>query len=491
MCHEHRQNADAILKRTSAHADATFWRAALAHGHATLEQDKLAIGGVAARLGIPALFVGAVALAAAAYNAFHTAPLGEAQDLTTHFFHAYLAAYTFFMAITLGSLAFVMIQHLTRAGWSVTVRRVAEGLALNVFLLIILTVPFFIPVNGVDGVHRLFPHWFMPTSMQEDDMLLAKSGYLNPKFFAIRMGVYFLVWSLLAWFYSAKSAEQDRDGNPRTTVLMERVSMPAMIFFAFSLTSFIIDWVMALNPHWFSTIFGVYYFAGCMLSALSTITLVVITLQKRDLVGKAVSTEHFHDLGKLMFAFTFFWGYIAFSQYMLIWYANMPEETQFYVPRQWEHWASFSLMLLIVHLVIPFPGLLSRHGKRKNAVLAFWAVWSLCACALDICWLVLPSQWISQVGAFAQGAGHGSEHQYLPNAMANFADRHDIYHVTNRQLAEAINYPLTIQPITITILCFIGIGGLYIFSTMLALRGKSLVPTKDPRLAEALAFENI
>ena len=123
--------------------------------------------------------------------------------MTTHFFHAYLAAYAFFMAITLGSLAFVMIQHLTRAGWSVTVRRVAEGLSLNVFLLVMLMLVFFIPVNGLDGVHRLFPHWFVDPSQQTDAVLLKKIGYLTPRFFALRMGIYLVAWSLLAWFYSA------------------------------------------------------------------------------------------------------------------------------------------------------------------------------------------------------------------------------------------------------------------------------------------------
>ena len=284
---------------------------------------------------------------------------------------------------------------------------------------------------------------------------------------------------------------------------MEKVSFPAIIFFAFSMTSFIIDWVMALNPHWFSTIFGVYYFAGCMLSALSALVLLLLTLQQRGRMGQVVNHEHYQDLGKLMFAFTFFWGYIAFSQYLLIWYANMPEETQFYIPRQWEHWAAVSLILLVVHLLIPFPGLLSKYVKRRERVLAFWAVWSICACALDMCWLVLPSQWINRVpelAAEATGGVGGSEHMLLPNAMALFADTTDVYHVhganghlaaATAQLKEMVNYPLQGVPLAITALCFVGLGGLFVFSTMLALRGKPLVPVGDPRLGESLAFENI
>jgi hypothetical protein len=477
----------------------------LAHAEtATLPPaERLEIGSLAGRLGVPGLLIGVGALAAAAWVSFHT-PVTEAGNMTTHFFHAYLAAYAFFMAITLGSLAFIMIQHLTRAGWSVTVRRAAEGLSLNMFLMVIMTLVFFIPVNDgqqtLDGVHRLFPHWFVPPAQQHDGVLLAKIGYLTPRFFAIRMGAYLVVWSLLAWFYWAQSTRQDVQGGTRPTLLMEKVSFPAIIFFGFSMTSFIIDWVMALNPHWFSTIFGVYYFAGCMLSALSAMVLLLIWLQQRGRVGSAVNHEHYQDLGKLMFAFTFFWGYIAFSQYMLIWYANMPEETQFFIPRQWEHWAAVSLILLVVHLLIPFPGLLSRHGKRRERVLAFWAVWSICACAVDVCWLVLPNQWINKVPELAAKATGGSAEMLLPNAMAVFADRHDIYHVqavvpqavpVAAQLKEMVNFPLTWPALAITALCFIGFGGLYVCSTMLALRGRPLVPVNDPRLHESLAFENI
>jgi hypothetical protein len=457
----------------------------LEHEAITLQGERLHVGGAAFALGVPGLLVGAAALAAAAWWAFGK-PTAGMMDWTTHFFHAYLAAYVFFMAITLGALGFVLIHHLTRAGWSVTVRRLAEGLSLNMFLLVVLALPFFVTVNGQDGVHRLFPHWFVPAGQQHEEGLLAKAGYLNPSFFGIRMGVYFVVWCLLAWYMALRSAQQDRDGDVRATRAMERMAFPAILFYGFSLTAFIVDWVMALNPHWFSTIFGVYYFAACMLSGYAAIVLLAVTLQKRGLMGRAVNTEHYHDLGKWMFAFTFFWGYIAFSQYMLIWYANMPEETQFFIPRQWGVWGSVSLMLLLVHVLIPFPGLLSRGVKRRTGVLAFWAVWVLGACAVDACWMVLPNQWINRVAEFA-----GDERMGLPQAMAMVVDRYDVYHVTNGELARAVNFPLTAGAMGITALCFVGIGGLYVFSTMMALRGKALVPMRDPRLGESLAFENI
>jgi hypothetical protein len=227
-----------------------------------------------------------------------------------------------------------------------------------------------------------------------------------------------------------------------------------------------------------------------MLSAFSAITLLSLALKKRGLIGDAINHDHYHDLGKWMFAFTFFWGYIGFSQYMLIWYANIPEETQFYIPRQIGFWRSLSLILLAVHFLIPFPGLLSRHVKRRNAVVAFWACWCLLACALDIYWLVMPNQWINQI------AGHLGAHgePLSSNLVLLVESNQNIYHVKPEH-AEFLNNNIhfAFRPINvvITVLCFVGIGGLYLFSTMLALRGKSLVPTKDPRLPESLAFENI
>jgi hypothetical protein len=453
----------------------------LAHARtASLEQDKLNLGGVAARLGIPGLLVGVIALAVAIWKG-----LTSDAVMARHFFHSYLAAFSFFMALTLGALIFVLIQHASRAGWSVTVRRVAEGVSMNMFLMVLLLLPMFISYNGVRGIYWLLP-WLDVEKVAHDEILSAKSGYLNPTFFAIRIGFCFVFWCWLAWFFASRSREQDQTGNPRTTILLDWLSAPMIIVFGFSLTSFAFDWIMALNPYWFSTIFGVYFFAGGLLSALSAIVLLSMSLQKRGLIGNAINHEHYHDLGKLMFAFTFFWGYIAFSQYMLIWYANMPEETQFFVPREMDRWASVSLLLLIVHLLIPFPGLLSRHVKRRNRVLAFWAVWSLCACAVDLYWLVVPNAWINQIPRILDKAA-----MPIANALPLISDPHNMYHITNSEVAELANYPLTPGPLLITALCFIGIGGLYVFGVMLALRNKPLVPLRDPRLNESLAFENI
>ncbi len=449
----------------------------MAHAHTpSLEHDKLHVGAVASRLGIPGLLVGILALGLAAW-------IGLTHDeMRSHFFHSYLAAYSFFLAITLGSLAFVIIQHLARAGWSVTVRRLAERLGLNMFLMAILILPL------LAGLRELY-HWMFQSGRPDEAEALLNTGFLNPTFFTIRIIAYFAIWCFVAWFYASKSARQDQSGDTRTTRILELTGAPVIVLFGFSLTGFAFDWIMSLNPHWFSTIFGVYFFAGCMLSGLSTMVLLSLSLKKRGLIGGAINHDHYHDLGKLMFAFTFFWGYIAFSQYMLIWYANLPEETQFYSPRQIGVWATITLTLLFVHLIIPFPGLLSRHVKRKNAVLAFWSVWSLLACALDIYWLVIPNQWINRI-PYEVGDPHLPLQEALPLLVGGTRDIYTL-NPAHASFMEQITYPLQALPVLVTILCFIGIGGLYIFSTMLALRGQPLVPLKDPRLAESLAFENV
>jgi hypothetical protein len=448
----------------------------MAHHHTpSLEQDKLHIGAVASRIGVPGLVIGIIALGLAVWLG-----LGS-PELKSHFFHSYLTAYSFFLAITLGSLIFVIIQHLTRAGWSVTVRRLAERLGLNVFLMAILTIPL------LGGMKYLF-NWMYAEGAGTGEAL-TNTGYLNPTFFYIRIVAYFIIWCFVAWYLAARSARQDEDGDPSITRGLELLGPPVIILFGFSLTGFAFDWIMSLNPHWFSTIFGVYIFAGCILSALSSIVLLSMTLKKRGLIGAAINHDHYHDLGKLMFAFTFFWGYIAFAQYMLIWYANLPEETQFFSARQIGNWTVISLLLLFVHVLIPFPGLLSRHVKRKNSVLAFWSVWSLCACALDMYWLVIPNQWISQIPAEV-----GDKHLALQEALPLLVGgTRDIYTLApaHAAFAQQVNFPLQPLPVLVTLLCFIGIGGLYVFSTMVALRGVPLVPLKDPRLMESLTFENV
>ncbi len=261
-----------------------------------------------------AAIVGGVGLAAAAVIGLASDHGGE------RFFHSFLVSFCFFLSLSLGALFFVILQHLTRSGWSVVVRRLAEGIAANLFWLAGMA------VLVVIGMGKLY-HWTHADVVAADALLQGKSAYLNPTFFVVRMAIYFGVWVLLARFFLTSSIRQDQSGDVSLTHRMQRFSAPAMLLYGVTVTFAAFDLLMSLDPHWFSTIFGVYYFSGCVVGFFALLTLVVFAVQRSGRLTKAITVEHYHDLGKLIFAFVVFWAYIAFSQYMLIWYANIPEET--------------------------------------------------------------------------------------------------------------------------------------------------------------------
>lgn len=357
-----------------------------------------------------------------------------------YFLHSYLANFGFFLSLSLGGLFFVLLQHVSRAGWSVTVRRLAELLSANAFLLALLFLPILAAV--LLGNHSLY-EWTAPEEVARDPLLTHKAAYLNPSAFALRAAGYFAVWILLGTFYLVRSRRQDRSGDVRATVWMERLSPLGLLLYAGTLTFASFDWLMSLTPHWQSTIYGVYYFSGAVVGSLAAIILLAMLLQAGGRLKSLITVEHYHDLGKLLFAFVVFWGYIAFSQYLLIWYANIPEETVWYRPRHAGPWGAVSLALLAGHLLLPFFGLLSRSQKRSRAVLGFWAAWLLVMHWIDLYWLVMPS--------------------LDPNV-------------------------LTFGPIDAC--CLAGMGGVFMAGLVLAAGGGSLAPLGDPRLGEAMAFEN-
>jgi len=316
-----------------------------------------------------------------------------------YFFHAYLTSFAFLLSISLGALFFVALQHATRAGWSVTVRRLAELLAANMPLLLVLFLPVLLSVLVAGGElnvggqawHDPLYEWNHPEAVAANPLLAHKAPYLSADWFAARAVVYFAIWILAARFYLRRSRQQDENREPAATLAVERVSPVVLLLFALSVTFASFDWLMSLAPEWFSTIFGVYYFSGAAVGSLAVMILAAVALQARGLLAESITTEHYHDLGKLLFAFVFFWGYIAFSQYMLIWYGNIPEETQWYLVRQEGAWRGLSVVLLFGHLLIPFLGLISREAKRRKALLAFWAAWMLVFHWLDVYYLVMPS----------------------------------------------------------------------------------------------------
>jgi hypothetical protein len=249
----------------------------------------------------------------------------------------------------------------------------------------------------------------------------------------------------LATFFYRNSRLQDRSGDKELTLRMQKWSGPAVVAFGFTLTFASFDWLMSLDAHWFSTIFGVYFFAGCAVGAIAALILAAQYLQQRGLLKESITVEHYHDLGKLLFGFVFFWGYIAFSQYMLIWYANIPEETQWFLVRQTGGWAGISLILLFGHLLLPFPGLLSRHVRRNRLALMGWSAWLLIMHWIDLYWLVMP--------------------QLTGKDGPTFG--------------------------LVDLCCLIGLGAAYGSAVLWAAGDRALIAVRDPRLPESLAFKNL
>ena len=460
----------------------------------SVRQEQIQLGNAGRGLATAGLALAVVGFAGACFVGLRNP---EDAARVTHFWHAYLMAFAFFLAISLGALFFVMVHHLARAGWSVLIRRVAECLASNVLLMGFLFLP--IMYLGATGKLTILYHWADPALVNPhsdayDKLLAGKAGYLNVPFFMSRVFGFLIFWTILAFFLRHTSVRQDTTGDVALSRRMEWVSAPGMMLFGITLTLGAFDLLMTLNPHWFSTMWGVYFFATCCLAFFSTIVLLLLTLQKLGVLGDLITTEHFHDLGKWMFTFTFFWGYIAFSQYMLIWYANIPEETQFYLPRQIGPWGAMALALIFVHLLIPFPGLLSRHVKRKMPVLAFWAIWSLGACLLDLFWIVMPNSFINKIPQQVD-MPHASLQEALPKLVESGTGAmgpgiyglNPVHSSFMNEITYAIYQP---QAWFVTLGLVVGMGGLYLAATVYFLKSAALVPLKDPRLPESIAFEN-
>jgi hypothetical protein len=332
------------------------------------------------------------------------------------FWLAYLVAFAFCLSLSLGSLFFLIVQHLCRSSWSVAVRRPAEVFAASVLIVALMFVPIgwsvasgrgdlysWLAQAGGDAASAA--HGANPTAHSGEaaaatlhaGLSPAKQWLLQPAFFLGRWIAFFTIWIGLSLFFWRTSVRQDRDGMPSRTIRMERWAATGALLFAVSVTWAAFDLLMSLNPHWQSTMFGVYFFAGSVVSSLSLLAIVTVWLRNRGELPSPVGTEHYLDLGRLMFGFVFFWGYIAFSQYMVLWYANIPLELTWLADRgatttsgQSNGWTWLIVFLLFGHLLIPFAGLLSRHVKKRPALLATWGAWLLVMHYLDLAWIVLP-----------------------------------------------------------------------------------------------------
>jgi hypothetical protein len=399
-----------------------------------LDEERPLLGATGKSVSMAAFGLGAIALIAGAV-------LGNPAGDPRGFWSAYLTAFIYCLTLTLGALVFVIIQHVTRASWSVVVRRLAEIYSNNFILLLVLALPLIFA--GAPHVYE----WFNPAQLHGEHAHLVahKSPWLNPVFFYIRIVAYFLIWIWMSRYFYTRSLGQDRDGKVETTVRMWVTSGPSVLIFALTSTFAAFDLVMSLSPTWYSTMFGVYFFAGSLLSFLALLGGTCLFLQGRGHLVNVVTNEHYHDIGKLTFAFVFFWGYIAFSQFMLIWYGNIPEETDWFLMRQQNGWLWLEVGLLFGHFFIPFLGLIGRWAKRRRAVLAFWCLWVLAWHWLDIVYLVLPNFHQDIIG-------------------------------------------MALIP---ALLMTLGMLGLWFGFAAFSAQGKPILPIRDPRLIESLEFDNI
>jgi hypothetical protein len=403
---------------------------------------------------------------------------------------SYLYAFITVFTLWLGSVFFVLIQHLTGAGWSVTVRRAAEFFVSGVVVLPFLFLPLLTQLN------TLYPWWKLdhgavveaqehaapahegaghaepaghghghsehagaharvagvadhhaPHEELEEANLAKKGAFLNHGFFYLRAVIYFMIWLWLGLRLFGYSAAQDASGDKQLTVKLGRFAAPATFLYALSLTFAAFDWVMSLEPGWYSTMFGVRFFASGVVTSFATIIVVTLGWKRAGLIGEEINTEHYHDLGKMMFGFLIFWAYVSFSEFMLIWYAAIPEETV-YFHRRWDDssWRMISIAVVTLKFILPFYLTMSRNAKRNNGVIGFAAFWILAMHPLEQYYVVMP--------------------YFRPFQ------------------------PVQWSGIWMEVGCLMATVGVYVTYVLRKMRGHSLIAVGDPRLSRSLNFQN-
>jgi hypothetical protein len=346
-------------------------------------------------------------------------------------------SFLFFLSLALGALFFVLIQYAAQGGWGVVLRRIGE----TVFAMLPLMAVLFVPI--LFGLHDLF-EWTHPEAVEQDALLQWKSPYLNVPFFLIRAALFFGIWSFIALIYYRGSRGQDATGDPSVSARLRKFAGPGIIVLALTQTFAAVDWIMSLTPHWYSTMFGVYFFAGSFVGFIALLSVLAAAMRGAGLLDTVITAEHLQDVGKLMFGFMVFWSYIAFSQFFLIWYANLPEETVWYQARLEGSWLTVSVVLMAGHFVAPFFYLMGRAVKRRGWTLAAGGAWLLAMHFVDLYWQVMPTL-----------------------------------------------HPEGFSPSALDAASFLAIGGCFVAAAGWLLRRQALVPLRDPRLAESLAFENV
>jgi hypothetical protein len=301
------------------------------------------------------------------------------------FFQAYLIGWTFWTGIAVGSLALLMLQHLTGGGWGLVIRRSLEAATRTLPLMAVLFIPVLI------GAHSIYHEWMDPAEVAKHPAVQSKASYLNLPFFTVRFVIYFGVWIALAFFLNKWSLAQDRTADNRYTKNMRVLSGGGMVALIFSVSFASIDWYMSIEPDWFSTIYGFIFVAAWSLSALAFVIAVMARLAREEPMRRIVAPLHFHDLGKLLLALVMLWAYFAFSQFLIIWSGNLPEEITWYLKRIYGGWGALIITIGILHFFAPFLFLLSRGIKRDPGKLVLVAVLVLVMRSVDLLWMLAPA----------------------------------------------------------------------------------------------------
>ena len=300
------------------------------------------------------------------------------------FFHSYLIAYLFWLGIAAGCLPLLMLHHLVGGAWGFVIRRNLEAGTRTLPLMLLLFLPILL------GVHSLY-EWSHPEVVASQPVLQAKQAYLNVPFFIARAAVYFVAWMAFAFFLNRWSAEQDATGNPLLMRRFQLFSAAGILVYSLTVTFASIDWGMSLEQHWFSTIYGMLFIVGQTLAALACVTAIAVRLSDAPPVSDHVSPHVFQDLGNLLLAFVMLWAYVSFSQYLIIWSGNLPEEIPWYLHRGTNGWQWVAAVLALFHFAVPFILLLGRGNKRNKKILASVAVAILLMRWVDIYWLIAPA----------------------------------------------------------------------------------------------------
>ena len=360
-----------------------------------------------------------------------------------HFFRSWLIAHLLFLSIALGSMALMMVQHLSGGGWGVF-RRIFEASSRTLPLLALLFVPVLL------GMSSLYV-WTHEDHVQADEILRHKAPYLNTPFFLVRTVIYFACWIGLTWLLNKLSTRQD-EGDVSVNMRIQRVSGAGLVLYALTVTAAGIDWIMSINPHWYSTLFGFLMMGGQGLAALAFTTIAATFLFKHEPMAGLLKPYHFHDLGKLTFAFVMLWAYFNFSQYLLTYAANLVEEIPYMTVRTSNGWQYLALFLIVFHFAVPWLLLLSRDRKRNPHRLVLVAGWILFMRYADTFMLVSPE-------FDASGPNlHLLEGEHVSHFFVHWLD---------------VAAPLAI-------------GGLWLWMFLTQLRQKPLLAAGDPYLRESL-----